>query len=422
MTDLLGVSPRRVERWRLRRAEGTLEDRRPGGNPLHWILPIEEQSVLDLIENWGKVDRSHRKLAHRGSYLKLVWVSPSTVRRIIRKHGLSLPREYQPKPPPARVWPDSITWEPNKIWIWDSRRFTRAKRHVVVIMDVVSLKWIEHIVIPEFTKTQSQLVFMRGLEAEGLASIDDVVDDAAGVELEDREPILLAGPDNGAQVIGEDTRQFMALLAIWQHFGRPGTPTDQAHIESFFSHLVYDYPHLDDIEDSVVLATELARIRDEYNGVRPHAAIGYVTPNDEHEGRGPKIRRARGRRTGTRRWRWRWRRSGPGSSKQLCESMRGLFDPGYTTRQATYDLRRLRRKGFIERVPHTHTYRVTAYGRATASTLAKIHARVVFPPSPRSTGHFAPPAVPTALSSRHGSTTTPSSTSSSMPPTSQPET
>lgn len=291
--ELLGVQPQRVQRWRHRQAAGTLEDRRPGGNPLHRLLAEEEQLVLELIEEWGKVDRSHRKLAHRGSYLKLVWVSPSTVRRIVRKHGLSLPKEYQPKLPPTRVWPDSITWEPNKIWIWDSRNFTKAKRHVVVIMDVVSRKWIEHIATPEFTMTQSQLLFMRALEAEGLVNVDDIADDAAGVDLADREPVLLAWSDNGAQMTGEDTRQFMALVAIWQHFGRPGTPTDQAHIESFFSHLIFDHPHLDHIDDPVVLATELARIRDEYNGVRLHAGVGYVTPNDEHEGRGPRIRRAR---------------------------------------------------------------------------------------------------------------------------------
>lgn len=293
--EVVGVSRRRVQRWRLRRVEGTLEDRRPGGNPLHRILPAEEAAVLELIEEWGKVDRSHRKLAHRGSYLHLVWVSPSTVRRIVRKHGLSLPKEYRPKPPPNRVWPDSITWEPNKIWIWDSRTFTKAKRYVVVIMDVVSRKWIEHIVTPEFTMTQSQLLFMRALEAEGLVNVDAMLDDAGGADLAGREPVLLAWSDNGAQMTGEDTRQFMALVAIWQHFGRPGTPTDQAHIESFFSHLVFDYPHLDHIDDPVVLSTELARIRDEYNNVRLHAGVGYVTPNDEHEGRGPRIRRDRAR-------------------------------------------------------------------------------------------------------------------------------
>jgi hypothetical protein len=33
-------------------------------------------------------------------------------------------------------------------------------------------------------------------------------------------------------------------------------------------------------------------VRERYNGVRLHAGIGYVTPNDEHEGRGPAIRPA----------------------------------------------------------------------------------------------------------------------------------
>jgi transposase InsO family protein len=294
--DVLGVGARRVQRWRLRVAvDGELADRPSGGNPLHAILPEEEQAVLDLIEEWGPIDRSHRKLAHRGSYLHRVWVSPSTVRRIVRKHRLSLPKPRAPKPPPTRVWPESITWTKNKIWIWDSKNFTLADRHVVVIVDVVTRKWIDHIVTPEFTQTQTQVLFMRALEEEGLANRDDILDDAANTDLAEREPILIAWSDNGPQMTGEDTRQFMALVAIWQHFGRPGTPTDQAHIESFFSHLVYDWPHLDHIDDPVVLTTELARIRDEYNNVRLHAGIGYVTPSDEHEGRGPKIRQARAR-------------------------------------------------------------------------------------------------------------------------------
>jgi putative transposase len=42
-----------------------------------------------------------------------------------------------------------------------------------------------------------------------------------------------------------------------------------------------------------VLRAELALVRERYNGVRLHAGIGYVTPNDEHEGRGEQIRKAR---------------------------------------------------------------------------------------------------------------------------------
>ena len=83
------------------------------------------------------------------------------------------------------------------------------------------------------------------------------------------------------------------MCAIAQHFGRPGTPTDQAWIESLFSHVKADWPHLDRITDPAVLRAELASVRDEYNSKRLHAGIGYVTPDDEHEGRGSAIRQAR---------------------------------------------------------------------------------------------------------------------------------
>ena len=89
---LLGVSDDRAHRWRRRRAEcATLEDRPPGGVALHALRPAETAAILGLVEEWGPTDRSSRKLAHRGSYLARVWVSPSTVRRVLAAHGLVLP-------------------------------------------------------------------------------------------------------------------------------------------------------------------------------------------------------------------------------------------------------------------------------------------------------------------------------------------
>ena len=83
------------------------------------------------------------------------------------------------------------------------------------------------------------------------------------------------------------------MCAIAQHFGRPGTPTDQAWTWTLFGHVKGEWPHLDAIDDPAVLRAELERVRAHYNGVRLHEAIGYVTPDDEHEGRGPAIRQAR---------------------------------------------------------------------------------------------------------------------------------
>lgn len=64
----------------------------------------------------------------------------------------------------------------------------------------------------------------------------------------------------------------------------PGTPTDQAHIESQFSHVKGERPHPEQIRDPTVLDTELEQVRIEYNTVRPHAAIGYVTPTTNAKG------------------------------------------------------------------------------------------------------------------------------------------
>ena len=166
--------------------------------------------------------------------------------------------------------------------------FTRAKRVAYAIVDVVTRYWIGYLLSSEQTHTQAQLLFARALEDQRLLGPDGLPPDRDG-----GGPILVAWSDNGAEMTAIDTRQFMALMAIAQHHGRPGTPTDQAHVESFFSHLKGDWPSLTEIRDPAALDTELARIRGEYNTVRLHASIGYVTPDDEHHGRGPGIRRAR---------------------------------------------------------------------------------------------------------------------------------
>jgi hypothetical protein len=67
------------------------------------------------------------------------------------------------------------------------------------------------------------------------------------------------------------------------------------------------------------------------------------------------------------------------TNASLRTLMAQLFDPAYSSAQATYDLRRLRLKGFIERVPGTHRYQVTPYGRRTATFFSRLTTRVVVP-------------------------------------------
>jgi len=303
----LGVDPVRVARWFVRRRAGQLTDAPGGGVPLHALLPAEREAIVALFDEWAEIDRSHRKLAHRGSRLRLVHVSESSVLRVLAAEGLVLQGNPAREPVPRTPWPDWLEWKPNRIWAWDFTHFTRARRAALAILDVVSRKWIATLVCAEESSTQVEVVFTAALRAEGLLELGDALatealraalasgrpDALAELVAAGQMPLLLAISDNGPQMRSYCTREFLAAVAIAQQFGRPHTPTDQAWIETLFGHVKGEWPHLEQIRDPAQLQTELELKRIEYNGIRLHASIGYVTPDYEHEGRGEAIRQAR---------------------------------------------------------------------------------------------------------------------------------
>ena len=66
-------------------------------------------------------------------------------------------------------------------------------------------------------------------------------------------------------------------------------------------------------------------------------------------------------------------------NRDLVELVASLLDRPYTARQATYDLRRLRRKGLITRLPRSQRYQLTSLGRRVAVLFTKAHSRVLAP-------------------------------------------
>ncbi len=68
----------------------------------------------------------------------------------------------------------------------------------------------------------------------------------------------------------------------------------------------------------------------------------------------------------------------------------GLDPSAMTLGKMTYDLRRLRLHGLIERIPHTHRYRVTDEGLRTALFFTRVYARILRPGLAR----LAPTAPP----------------------------
>jgi predicted MarR family transcription regulator len=67
------------------------------------------------------------------------------------------------------------------------------------------------------------------------------------------------------------------------------------------------------------------------------------------------------------------------TNRSLRAQVAGLLATQYTTPQMTYDLRRLRRKGLIRRVPRSNTYTLTADGSRVAIFYTKVYGRLLRP-------------------------------------------
>jgi putative transposase len=139
------------------------------------------------------------------------------------------------------------------VWGHDFTAFGRAGRDALAILDLVSRKWLATLTVPHQRGESEhvQVLYPRALETEGLlATIEArMIEPNADEQL----PVLLAVSDGGPQMVSGTTREFMALHALAMHVGRPGTRTDQAHIESLFGHVKTEWPHLEQIRDPVEL-------------------------------------------------------------------------------------------------------------------------------------------------------------------------
>jgi hypothetical protein len=103
---LLGLDHVRVLRWQTRAVVGRLADAKPGPEiALHALLPWEREAIVKIAEEWMGIDRSHRKLAHRGSRLESFYASESTVLRVLQAAGVAVPerpaREWRPRREPS---------------------------------------------------------------------------------------------------------------------------------------------------------------------------------------------------------------------------------------------------------------------------------------------------------------------------------
>jgi putative transposase len=84
--------------------------------------------------------------------------------------------------------------------------------------------------------------------------------------------------DNGPEFISKALDAWAYAQGVSLHFIRPGKPVENGHIESFNGRLRDECLNQSWFEDLVEAKQKIELWRRDYNEVRPHSSLGYLTP------------------------------------------------------------------------------------------------------------------------------------------------
>lgn len=271
--EVLRLKARRYYRWL---------DRKPLKAKTAWnrITPDEEDAILKAAKDESLSDFRAAELMVYGHESKEFYSSVSTIQRVLKRNELQapykVPRRKHPKKPDIR----HLMSEPKRIFSYDATDFyltNRLRVIVIPILDMGSRKFIHF---------GARIVSFRQKD------VTDIWDEALWKEDIDTS-LLTALSDRGGQMKGTKTRlHLIGKHNIRLEFARPYTPDDNAWIETFIKYMKYhpECPEgFETVQDVADWVTKFQRL---YNN-HPHSSLGYVRPNDEHEGLGNTIRQQR---------------------------------------------------------------------------------------------------------------------------------
>ena len=267
----LGLPRSTYYRWLQRQTEGKLEDRK-GGSPLPWnkIRPEEEAKILD--EARASPELSARQLAWKVTGMERIYISESTVYRILKREGLIKPaeiigfkagKEYRRKTKrPNELWASDCCHLKVTYWGW---------YYLETVMDDFSRFILGWDLKTDMTGGSLEDVVQQAVDFTGMTD----------VPVEDRTVLL---SDNGAGYISQQVNEYLRLVGIRHITASPFHPQTNGKIERYqrslkgeINQVPYDMPG--ELKEAIRAFVEY------YNYRRYHEGLGNVTPYDVYTGR-----------------------------------------------------------------------------------------------------------------------------------------
>ncbi len=191
-------------------------------------------------------------------------VNVKRVHRLWREEGLKVPRKQCKKRrlgTSANGRQRRVATRPNEVWSCDfvSDQTTDGRR----------LKFL--CVVDEFTRECLALEVRRSFRAQ------DVIAVLAGLIAQRGAPAHLRS-DNGPEFVALAVQTWLKANAIGALYIAPGSPWENAYVESFNSRLRDEHLNREAFASLLEAQVLAAGWRRDYNEARPHSALEYLAP------------------------------------------------------------------------------------------------------------------------------------------------
>ncbi len=243
----------------------------------HILKSDSEKSEVEkaVINCFKKHNGNYGRIRIRKELLKQdLVVSEAKISRILKENGLKSKVGRKKKNNKPKLTEEqyismnlikdkfSIT-EPNMLWCTDltELKYGKSKLYISAIIDVATRRIVSAMV--EKHSRQELVQETITMACEHISIPDGAIFHS----------------DRGCQYTAKKTKELIEYYGFRVSMSRPGTPSDNQPIESFWKTLKTEMPDIRHLSYDEAKQTILEYIYSYYNGERLHSGIGYCVPN-----------------------------------------------------------------------------------------------------------------------------------------------
>jgi putative transposase len=233
--------------------------------------PAERERDRALREELRQFSRAHPRWGYRRAHAQLCsqgWqVNRKAIQRLWREEGLRVPvrRRKRQRLGTSTTPADRLAAEhPDHVWALDYQ-FDQTE-------DGRRLKLLN--VVDEYTREALIITVDRRIDADAtVAALDRLV-------IERGRPPRFVPMDNGPELTANALRDWCRFNQTGTSYIEPGSPWQNPYVESFGGRLRDELLAVDAFSSLLEAQVLVEDWRIESNTVRPHSALGYLTPTE----------------------------------------------------------------------------------------------------------------------------------------------